>query len=131
MRESLKGRVTHGELIFCSTPADYLIPAGISNWGAFALVATLSLLVGRLLLRSPEHEYAVLTDPLIVELGLGAWGYGLSSLELTSFELYGHFGVIPLTPTAGVNGGTEPWQTYPSATDPDRKSTRLNSSHQI
>ena len=65
-----------------------------------------------------EHEYAVLTDPLIVEMGLGAWGYGLSSLELTSFELYGHFGVIPLTPSAGVNGGTEQWQTYPSATNP-------------
>ncbi|WP_301103067.1 DUF4392 domain-containing protein [Propionivibrio sp.] len=60
LRESLKGRVVHGELIFCSTPADYLIPAGISNWGAFALVATLSLLAGRLLLRAPEHEYAVL-----------------------------------------------------------------------
>ena len=72
-----------------------------------------------------EHEYAVLTDPLIVEMGLGAWGYGLSSLELTSFELYGHFGVIPLTPTAGVNGGTEPWQTYPSATDPDAPITFL------
>ena len=59
-----------------------------------------------------------LTDPLIMDMGLGAWGYGLSSLELTSFELYGHFGVIPLTPTDGVNGGTEQWQTYPSATNP-------------
>ena len=60
LRESLKARVAHGELIFCSTPADYLIPAGISNWGAYALVAALSLLSGRLLLRPPEHEGAVL-----------------------------------------------------------------------
>ncbi|MCA9575931.1 MAG: CehA/McbA family metallohydrolase [Myxococcales bacterium] len=65
-----------------------------------------------------EHEYAVLTDPLILELGLGAWGYGLSSLELTTFEFYGHFGVIPVVPTDGVNGGTPQWQTYPSATNP-------------
>jgi hypothetical protein len=65
-----------------------------------------------------EHEYAVLTDPLILELGLGAWGYGLSSLELTTFEFYGHFGVIPMTPAPGVNGGTVAWQTYPSDTDP-------------
>jgi hypothetical protein len=60
LRESLKARVAHGELIFCSTPADYVISAGISNWGAFALVAALSLLAGRLLLRPPEHEQAVL-----------------------------------------------------------------------
>lgn len=60
LRESLKSRVAHGELIFCATPADYLIPAGISNWGAFALVGALSLLAGRLLLRPPEHERAVL-----------------------------------------------------------------------
>ena len=60
LRESLKARVTHGELIFCATPADYVIPAGISNWGAYALVGALSLLAGRLLLRPPEHERAVL-----------------------------------------------------------------------
>lgn len=60
LRDSLKSRVTHGELIFCATPADYVIPAGISNWGAYALVAALSLLAGQLLLRPPEHERAVL-----------------------------------------------------------------------
>lgn len=60
LRDSLKSRVTHGELIFCATPADYVIPAGISNWGAYALVAALSLLAGRLLLRPPEHERALL-----------------------------------------------------------------------
>ena len=59
-RDSLKSRVAHGDLIFCATPADYVIPAGISNWGACALVAALSLLAGRLLLRPPEHEHAVL-----------------------------------------------------------------------
>ena len=60
LRDSLKSRVAHGDLIFCATPADYVIPAGISNWGACALVAALSLLAGRLLLRPPEHEHAVL-----------------------------------------------------------------------
>ena len=60
LRAPLKARVTHGDLIFCATPADYVIPAGISNWGACALVAALSLLAGRLLLRPPEHEHAVL-----------------------------------------------------------------------
>ncbi len=60
LRAALKDKVAHGELIFCSTPADYVIPAGVSNWGAYALVAALSLLAGKCLLRSPEHEHAVL-----------------------------------------------------------------------
>ena len=60
LKAELAARVTHGELIFCTTAADHVIPAGISNWGALALVAALSLLSGRLLLRPPEHEHAVL-----------------------------------------------------------------------
>jgi hypothetical protein len=60
LRAALKQQVKHGDLIFCSTAADHVIPAGISNWGANALVATLSLLAGRLLLRPPAHDYAVL-----------------------------------------------------------------------
>jgi hypothetical protein len=60
LRDTLKERVAHGELIFCATPADYLIPAGISNWGAHALVAALSLLAGRCLLHPPARELAVL-----------------------------------------------------------------------
>ena len=72
-----------------------------------------------------EHEYAELTDPVVLELGLGAYAYGLSSLELTTFEFYGHFGVIPLTPNEGQNGGTEPWQTYPTAADRDQPLVNL------
>ena len=60
LRDVLKQRVTHGELIFCATAADYLIPAGISNWGAFALVAALSLRSGRRLVESTQQELAVL-----------------------------------------------------------------------
>lgn len=60
LKDGLKGRVTHGELIFCTTAADYVLPAGISNWGALALVAALSIRSGRCLLRSSDHEYAVL-----------------------------------------------------------------------
>ncbi len=60
LRDGLKDRIEHGELIFCATPADYVIPAGISNWGAQALVAALSILAGRPLLRPPAHERRVL-----------------------------------------------------------------------
>ena len=60
LREGLMHRISQGELIFCATPADHVIPAGISNWGAYALAGALSLLAGKLLLRPPAHERAVL-----------------------------------------------------------------------
>ena len=61
LRDSLKERVPHGDLIFCATAADYVIPSGISNWGAFALAGALSILAGKCLIRPPEHEHAVLS----------------------------------------------------------------------
>jgi len=36
--------VAHGETIACATPADHLIVAGVSNWGAYALIAALAVL---------------------------------------------------------------------------------------
>lgn len=60
LREALKDGIAHGDLIFCATPADCVIAAGISNWGAHALVAALSLHNQRPLLRPPAHERRVL-----------------------------------------------------------------------
>ncbi len=42
--------VPHGETIACIVPADHLIVAGVSNFGAYALAGALSLLAGRDLL---------------------------------------------------------------------------------
>lgn len=36
--------VDHGERIACTTPARHLIVAGVSNWGAYALIAALAAL---------------------------------------------------------------------------------------
>ena len=60
LRGALKDHVALGDLIFCATPADYVIPAGVSNWGAHALVAALSLTSARLLAHPPGRERAVL-----------------------------------------------------------------------
>ena len=60
LRSALMPRITHGELIFCATPADYVIAAGISNWGGSALAAALALRSGRVQLRTPDYEQAVL-----------------------------------------------------------------------
>jgi hypothetical protein len=60
LRDTLSRYVDLGETIFCATAADHAIPAGISNWGAYALVAALSIFAGKLLIRAPEYERAVL-----------------------------------------------------------------------
>jgi hypothetical protein len=36
--------VAHGERIACATPADHLIVAGVSNWGAYALIGALAVI---------------------------------------------------------------------------------------
>lgn len=56
-----------------------------------------------------EHEWVTDFEPLIVELGLEPWAYGVGGLELTTFT-WGHFGVVGLTPDPALpNGGTFDW----------------------
>jgi hypothetical protein len=43
-RELIARHVEHGESIACVTPARHLIVAGVSNWGAYALLAALAVL---------------------------------------------------------------------------------------
>ena len=66
LRDSLMDRINLGELIFCDTEADHVIPAGISNWGAYALAASLAVLSGKPSLIKPEDELAVLEAQVAV-----------------------------------------------------------------
>ena len=66
LRDSLMDRINLGELIFCDTEADHVIPAGISNWGAYALAASLAVLSGKAILIKPEDELAVLEAQVAV-----------------------------------------------------------------
>jgi hypothetical protein len=43
-RRVIAAAVDYGELIACATPADHLITAGVSHWGAYALLAGLAVL---------------------------------------------------------------------------------------
>ncbi len=67
-----------------------------------------------------DHEYVEDWDDIVAALELDTFMYGLTSLELTTFESYGHFGVVPLDPDPdAVNGGAMPWLTYPTPESPD------------
>ncbi len=69
-----------------------------------------------------DHEYVGTFQPEIDQLGLAKWAYGIGSIELTSFQLWGHVGVFPLVPDPSKpNAGAPHWQVWPTAATPDVK----------
>lgn len=64
VRSHITGAVSLGEKISAQFAADYLVVAGVSNWGAYALAAALSLLSRRLLLHDTPAE-ARLLDSIV------------------------------------------------------------------
>ncbi len=56
-----------------------------------------------------DHEFVVAFEPVVAATGLGAWMYGLTALELTTFS-WGHFGVFPMVPDPSLpNDGAIMW----------------------
>jgi hypothetical protein len=63
-----------------------------------------------------DHEWIGDFSSEISELGVEKFAKGFGSIELTSFEIWGHMGVFPLVPDpTAVNGGAPKWQTFPTA----------------
>ena len=61
--ETIVKNIPNGDLIHCRVPTDYLIVAGVSNWGAYALAAGVALLRGVELpaeLFDPDREREIL-----------------------------------------------------------------------
>ncbi len=62
-RDIIGRNIANGALIACRVPTKHLIVCGVSNWGAYALAAGISLLRGKPLdaaLFDPAREYAIL-----------------------------------------------------------------------
>ncbi|MRG94030.1 CehA/McbA family metallohydrolase [Polyangium spumosum] len=58
---------------------------------------------------SSEHEWVEDFQPLIQDMGLTQWAFGMASEELTTFK-WGHFGVVPMTPDpTKANNGAVDW----------------------
>jgi hypothetical protein len=67
-----------------------------------------------------EHEYVADFQPIVERLGLTRFVRGMSSIEMTSMEVWGHMGVFPLVPDAtAINAGAPLWQDYPTLEEPD------------
>ena len=73
-----------------------------------------------------DHEYVGDFASEIATLGVQAWAVAIGSVELTSFQIWGHMGVFPLVadPTK-VNAGAPKWQTFPTASEPDTPFTTM------
>lgn len=67
-----------------------------------------------------DHEFVAPFQGIVESLGGQDWAYGVTSVELTTMEVYGHFGVVPLEADPSLqNGGAPQWQLYPRAGDAD------------
>ena len=88
----IRRNVPNGGLIACRVPTDYLIVAGVSNWGAYALAAGVALLRGVKLdpsLFDVEHERELLR--IMVEKGPlvdGVTGKPTISVDGLPFDEY-------------------------------------------
>jgi hypothetical protein len=78
--------------ISCVTPSDYLIVAGISNWGAYGLVAGLSYLTGQLLLHNAKQEKALLET--VIRAGAVDGRTLESSLSVDALPVSKHMEVV-------------------------------------
>jgi hypothetical protein len=73
-----------------------------------------------------DHEWVDSFASLIHDLGLEKWAFGVGSIEMTSMEIWGHMGVLPLEPDpTAVNNGAPRWQTFASADKPDEPFTTM------
>jgi hypothetical protein len=74
-----------------------------------------------------DHEWIADFSQEIAQLGVERYAIGIGSIELTSFEVWGHMGVFPLSPDpAAVNAGAPKWQTFPTADHPEVALTTMS-----
>ena len=90
--ETIVKNIPNGDLIHCRVSTDYLIVAGVSNWGAYALAAGVALLRGVDLpdeLFDPDRERAILQT--MVDAGPlvdGVTGQQTATVDGLSWEQY-------------------------------------------
>ncbi len=74
-----------------------------------------------------DHEWVADFSAEIASLQAEKWAAAFASIELTSFETWGHMGVFPLVPDlTKPNAGAPRWQTFPTEEEPDAELTTLS-----
>ena len=81
IRSAVHDHVDHGETIASRTAVDQLVVAGVSNWGAYGVVAALSLLAGERLLHTGGAERRMLAASLDAGCVDGVSGESVLSVD--------------------------------------------------
>lgn len=76
------------------TPVDYLITAGVSNWGGYGLMACLSYLVGEPLLHDPQEEKRLLQ--VILDAGAVDGRTNMRVMSVDGLPIKKHMEIIDL-----------------------------------
>ncbi len=67
-----------------------------------------------------DHEWVADFSAEIAQLQAEDFAAGFGSVELTSFEVWGHMGVFPLVPDPSArNAGAPAWQVFPTPETPE------------
>jgi hypothetical protein len=88
VQSTVEVEIPHGETIACVTPVDTLVIAGVSNWGAYGIVAGLSLLTGENLLHTGEIERQLLAAGVKEGCVDGVSGEGVMSVDGIACEIH-------------------------------------------
>ena len=81
VQSAVESHIDHGETIACRTPVDDLVIAGVSNWGAYGVVAALSLQTGRDLLHTGATERELLAAAIEAGCIDGVTGEPIASVD--------------------------------------------------
>lgn len=85
--DTVREDVPLGDTIACVTPADNLIAAAVSNWGAYALVAAVATVTGDAsLVPTDEEEHAVMRALVDAGIADGVTGVVGSTVDGLPFE---------------------------------------------
>jgi len=72
-------------LPWCNTPTNQLIVASVSNWGAYGLLAELSMSTGTPLLPTPQSQLEIVEDMVTSGAVDGVTGYSIPTVDSMSF----------------------------------------------
>ena len=93
--EAVRQHVPHGEILCAKTPTDILLPAGVSNWGCYAIQAAMAMLTGR-----PELAHSPAMERRLIEAaanaGLVDGNTGKCEMTVDGMSVDVHMGIVEL-----------------------------------
>jgi hypothetical protein len=93
--DAVREHVPHGEILCAKLPTDVLLPAGVSNWGCYAIQAALAMLTGR-----PELAHTATLEKHLIEAaaaaGLVDGNTGKCEATVDAMPIEVHMGIVQL-----------------------------------